>query len=292
MKLIELSGFKDYMSSLKVTRGINKIQLHHTYSPSYEQFKGNNHKDLQKAMKNFHIKSNGWSDIGQHFTIFPDGKICAGRSINSAPAGIKGANTGAICIECLGNFDKGGDEMTAAQRNAIVKVVKVLLDRFGIDAKTGVVYHAWWKADGSALGTYVAGKSAKTCPGTNFFGGNTKDAFEKNLLPLIENYGKDNALTKTEEISTIVHKLSEAGALADDELWKQKCKDDINIYWLCKKIAEKTGKDNIESIDEIISILKDKGILSNSELWIKKCNEDKDVYWLCRKTANELKGIL
>lgn len=186
MKLIEVSGFKDYMSSLKVTRSINKIQLHHTYSPAYEQFKGNNHKDLQKAMKNFHIKSNGWNDIGQHFTIFPDGKVCTGRSINSAPAGIKGANMGAICIECLGNFDKGGDEMTAAQRNAIVKVVKVLLDRFGIDARTGVVYHAWWKADGKELGTYIAGKSAKTCPGTNFFGGNTREAFEKNLLPLLE----------------------------------------------------------------------------------------------------------
>ena len=186
MKVMELSEFKNYINSLKVTRTVKRIQLHHTWSPSYKHFTGNNHLTLQKNMKNYHVNSCGWSDIGQHFTIFPDGKICTGRSLNVAPAGIKGANTGAICIECLGNFDKGGDEMTAAQKNAIVGAVKVLLDKFGIDAKIGVIYHAWWKADGSALGTYVAGKSAKTCPGTNFFGGNTREAYEKNLLPLLK----------------------------------------------------------------------------------------------------------
>lgn len=186
MKLIKLNDFKNYVSSLKVTRNIKFIQLHHTYSPSYEQFTGNNHMELQKAMRDYHVKIRGFADIAQQFTIFPDGKICTGRNINKIPAGIKGANTGAICIECLGNFDKGGDAMSDVQKDAIVGVVKILLERFGIDAKTGVVYHAWWTSGGTSLGTYVKGKSVKTCPGTNFFGGNTREAFEKNLLPLLK----------------------------------------------------------------------------------------------------------
>jgi len=186
MKILSVEEFKGYIFSLKVTRSVNKIQLHHTWEPSYDNFNGSNHLALQKGMRNHHVNTNGYSDIAQHFTIFPDGKICTGRNINSIPAGIKGANTGAICIECLGNFDVGGDVMTVEQKNAIVSVVKILLDRFGLDAKTGVVYHAWWSSDQKALGTYVPGKSVKTCPGTAFFGGNTREAFEKNLLPLLE----------------------------------------------------------------------------------------------------------
>lgn len=190
MRLLNLEQFKNYLYSLKVTRITKIIQLHHTWSPNYSHFNGQNHLTLQKNMKTHHVKNNGWNDIGQHFTIFPDGLICTGRDLNSNPAGIYGANTGAICIECLGNFDKDGDTMTEAQKQAIVGVVKILLDRFNLKAEDAVTYHAWWTASGSELGDYVKGKSAKTCPGTNFFGGNTLTAYEKNLMPLIKSYGK------------------------------------------------------------------------------------------------------
>ena len=189
-KSFDLSNFKDYISGLKVTRKITVVQLHHTYIPSYKHFKGNNHEALQDSMRRTHINTNKWADIGQHFTIFPDGVILTGRNINTAPAGIYGANSTGVCIECVGNFDKGGDAMTEAQKNAIVGVTKILLDKLGLNAKTGVTYHAWWTSGGTPLGTYVTGRSAKTCPGTNFFGGNTRQAYEKNLLPLIEKWGK------------------------------------------------------------------------------------------------------
>lgn len=242
MKVINVENFKDYIGSLKVTRSINKVQLHHTYSPSYAQFKGDNHIALQKAMKNYHVKAKGWNDIGQHLTIFPDGKIVNGRNINSSPAGIKGANTGAICIECLGNFDAGGDEMTPAQKSAIASVVRVLINRFGIDVKTGVIYHAWWTSSGMSLGTYVAGKSAKTCPGTNFFGGNTREAFEKNLLPLLQieeraflESGNDivwelmNGPLKIQisEVQKAVKALEKAKA------------ENSSLYWILYKIANR-----------------------------------------------------
>lgn len=189
-KLMNVEEFKGYIDGLKVTRKITAVQLHHTYSPSYSQFDGKNHIKLQNGMKNYHVRTRGYSDIAQNFTIFPDGKICTGRSINVAPAGIYGANSTGICIECIGNFDKGGDEMTEAQKNAITAAVKILLERFGLNAKTGVTYHAWWTANGKFLGTYKAGKSCKTCPGTNFFGGNMIEDYKSNLQPLIEGYGE------------------------------------------------------------------------------------------------------
>lgn len=189
-KLIDVNDFKNYLDSLKITRKITVIQLHHTYSPAYRDFNGDNHIKLQNSMRNYHVKPRGYSDIAQTFTIFPDGKICTGRDINTAPAGIYGANSTGVCIECVGNFD-GTDTMTEAQKNAIAGAVKILLDKFGLNARTGVTYHAWWTSGGTALGTYIAGRSVKTCPGTKFFGGNTREAYEKNLLPLIENYGKE-----------------------------------------------------------------------------------------------------
>lgn len=182
--------FEKYITSLNISRGIKLVQLHHTYVPGYKQFTGNNHIQLQSGMRNYHINTNGWSDIAQHFTIFPDGVIVTGRSMEMIPAGIKGANAGAICIECVGNFDAGGDVMRKEQRDAIVSVVKILTEKFSLQPENAVVYHGWWTAAGKKLGDYTKGKSAKTCPGTNFFGGNTRKAFEENLLPLIADYGK------------------------------------------------------------------------------------------------------
>lgn len=189
-KLMNTDEFKKHIESLKVTRKIKLIQLHHTYSPSYKDFDGQNHLTIQKNIRDYHVIINGWADIGQQFTIFPDGKICTGRDVNTAPAGIYGANSGGICVECLGNFDKGGDTMTDAQKNAIAAVCRVLLDKFNLNAADNVTYHAWWANDGREIGDYVKGASVKSCPGTNFFGGNTLTAYRDNLQPLIENYGK------------------------------------------------------------------------------------------------------
>ncbi len=238
-KSYNIDEFKNYISTLNVSRRISLIQLHHTYSPSYKQFTGDNHIALQTEMRNYHIKTNGWSDIAQHFTIFPDGVIVSGRSMEMIPAGIKGANTGAVCIECLGNFDIGGDIMTDKQKETVVAAVKILIDKFGIEAKNGIAYHGWWTSGGTALGDYYKDRSVKTCPGTNFFGGNSRKAFEENLLPLIENYGKiqSEEERKAEEIKEIVGRLFNAGILSDYNLWVKKCGEDINVYWLCLKMA-------------------------------------------------------
>jgi len=235
-KLMNVSEFKAYLDRLRIKRKITLIQLHHTYSPAYAQFTGNNHLALYNSMRDYHVKTRNFNDIAQTFTIFPDGKICTGRDINSAPAGIYGANSTGICIECIGNFDKGGDVMTDAQKNAIIGAVKTLLDKFGLNAKTGVTYHAWWTSGGTSLGTYVKGKSAKTCPGTNFFGGNTREAYEKHLMGLIE---RSAILEPVTQINDIIWELSNAGIITDSNLWTEKCRSDNNIYWLCRKTANK-----------------------------------------------------
>ena len=232
-KKYTVKQFEDYINTVSPLRKIDKIQLHHTYSPDYKSFTGDNHMALSSAMRNHHIKTNGWSDIAQHFTIFPDGAIVSGRSLEMLPAGIMGANTGAIAIECLGNFDLGKDVMTLAQEEAIISVLKILLKRFSLSPEKSIVYHCWWTSSGKNLGDYNNEKSCKTCPGTNFFGGNTKKAFLENLVTLLEN----KPLEKVEKVNDIVWELINAGIVTDGKLWMKKCADDNNVYHLCRKMA-------------------------------------------------------
>lgn len=182
--------FESWIDNLKVARTILIIQQHHTFSPNYSHFNGNNHFELQRGMKNHHINTNGWMDIGQHFTIFPDGMILTGRSIEASPACIYGRNASCICIENLGNFDINGDSMNQTQKDSIVEVTAKLCMKFNIQPNENtVVYHHWFDLNSGIRnnGFPMAGQSNKTCPGTNFFGGNKLPEFNANFLPLLKN---------------------------------------------------------------------------------------------------------
>ena len=213
-EVITPANFGVWLSAQSVTRTIRLVQLHHTAAPDYAAW--NKKPDAlywQNAMYNYHVNTNGWADIAQQFTICPTGEIVTGRSLNTNPAGITGANSGAICIECIGNFDS--DTMTSAQREAIITCVGELLKRFNLAPASGVTYHAWWTASGTSLGTYIAGRSGKTCPGTGFFGGNTSEAYRANLMPLLVNYiagGEDLTMTQYEELKTAVEAVSAENA--------------------------------------------------------------------------------
>ncbi len=184
--LMTVSEFETWIKQQNVARTIEYIQQHHTWSPEYIHFNGNNHFAKQRGMKNSHVNDNGWSDIGQHFTIFPDGKVATGRSLERSPACIKGNNRDAICIENLGNFDIGKDEMNQEQKDSIIRVTASLCKRYNVPVSSDrIVYHHWFD-----LNTYArtnGSGSTKTCPGTNFFEGNTVTDCEQNFLPLVKN---------------------------------------------------------------------------------------------------------
>lgn len=183
--LMNIDEFEQWIASQQVTRTIFFLQEHHTFAPSYANFKNNNHFTLLVGMKNYHVNHNGWSDIGQHFTTFPDGMIATGRSLESSPACIKGRNANALCVENVGNFDTGNDAMTAAQRETIVRSAAAIVRRFGIPINTDkIVYHHWFDLNTGAR-TNGTGGVVKSCPGTGFFGGNKVTDAHKNFLPLV-----------------------------------------------------------------------------------------------------------
>ena len=203
--------FKAWFNAQKVGRTVNKLQIHHTGSPSYSNFykSGGGHEDeltRQHNMKSFHVNSRKMNDIAQHFTVFPNGKIVTGRSLNSNPAGISGWNSGAICVEIYGNFDKGGDTMTAEQKKAVIMLYGEMCKKFKLTPSTNTIRcHAWFTSGGTYLGDYYPSKSRKSCPGTNFMGfGNSKAAIENNFIPLVKAYINGQSTTSTPSTSTTV----------------------------------------------------------------------------------------
>ncbi len=179
------SEFESWIDSRSISRTCVRVQQHHTWKPRYSSFNGSNHFRLQRDMKRYHVENNGWSDIGQHFSIFPDGIVVTGRPLNTAPACILNANSGAICIENVGNFDSGGDTMREDQARSIFRVTAALLRKIGIStaSKSNVVYHHWYDGSGRLV-YYNSGQ--KSCPGTAFFGGNQLSDFEANFLPRLK----------------------------------------------------------------------------------------------------------
>lgn len=192
------------------------IQIHHTGAPSYSNFykaDGSHEDELvrQNSMKSFHVNTNGWADIAQHFTIFPNGVIVTGRKLsNTTAVGIKGWNSNKICIEIYGNFDKGKDIMNEQQKEAVIAVYGELCKKFKLTPSTSTIRcHAWYTSKGGYLGDYVAGKSTKTCPGTNFMGfGNSKAAIQNNFIPMVKNYMEGKTVETSASVACGVYKVN------------------------------------------------------------------------------------
>lgn len=152
MKVLTLSEFKEEVARWRPKRTIRRVQVHHTYRPNHTDWKEAVLSEggpaaaamkLQDGMKRFHTQQRGWSDIGQHLSIMPDGLLVTGRSWDRAPAGIAGWNTGSLMFEAVGDLRKGKDwPIPTAQWRSIAGVCAEWLEKVDLepDDKT-VMFH-------------------------------------------------------------------------------------------------------------------------------------------------------
>lgn len=79
-------------------RDINRIIIHCSATPEG--------RDIDAAtIKDWHVNSNKWSDIGYHYVIKLDGTIESGRPLDIAGAHVKGHNADSIGICYIGGAD-------------------------------------------------------------------------------------------------------------------------------------------------------------------------------------------
>lgn len=126
LPLLETEAVIEWLKMHRPERILSQWHIHHTWDPSYADFNGGNHAELQKEMWKLHVRGNGWDDIAQHFTLFPDGLWMLGRDVEKDPASIRGWNRGALAVEMVGNFDEGEDPMTPLQTEAILKMSRFM----------------------------------------------------------------------------------------------------------------------------------------------------------------------
>ena len=107
-----------------------QLTVHHSSSPTQTEYQG---AASIRGIQAFHMgPERGWSDIGYHFLVGPDGKLYEGR-----PATAVGAhsppNTGKVGVCVIGDFENH-ELPTDAQRATLVKILAYLAGHYRIPA--------------------------------------------------------------------------------------------------------------------------------------------------------------
>ncbi|CAD7092420.1 unnamed protein product [Hermetia illucens] len=117
-------GAKSSKGSTKFSGVIRYVVIHHTDSPGVCTTT-DPCKAAMRSIQNYHMKSNGWKDIGYSFAVGGDGNIYEGRGYNVVGAHAPGYNSRSIGLVLIGNFMKSSppDEMIAAAKNFIASAI-------------------------------------------------------------------------------------------------------------------------------------------------------------------------
>lgn len=90
-----------------------------------------------KEIRQWHMRDNGWSDIGYHYVIRRDGALETGRPLERAGAHCQGKNAGSIGICLVGGLEKTpagksvpAANFTNAQYAALHKLLQELAEKF------------------------------------------------------------------------------------------------------------------------------------------------------------------
>ena len=282
---------RNWLAKQNVTRTITRLQVHHMDAPSYSTWEKTDkkvftepHFGRTQSLNDYGKRTwgSGASDghghyIAQHFNVFPDGKITTGRNLNSTPIGIRGWNTNAICIEIYGKFDKGHDVMNAKQKEAVIYLYGELCKRFDIPVNTSHIRpHCWFTASGTYLGTYNSSRSAKTCPGTNFWGaGCSTSGFAKFIADVkayvngkapVEEKPKETKVNKEGKVNVSSGTLNVRKSYDADSTKLGELKDNAKVKivatvsngWLRIKYKDGYGYVNGKYVDGIKDIVAEK----------------------------------
>jgi hypothetical protein len=165
------------VKSIDVGTEVKALWVHHTATTN--DYNCADSAAIVRGIQAYHVKSNGWSDIGYNYLLDKCGKLYEGRKggVETPVVGAhtQGFNTNYAAISVIGNFE------TAASNSAVEKVVGQVaaarLGKYNYNPTSSVTVTA-----GSTNGKYKAGAKvtiqrvsghrdadATACPGKNLY---------------------------------------------------------------------------------------------------------------------------
>jgi hypothetical protein len=126
----------------KLSPHTDKNELDWNYSTVVVHHSGNWGVKSPVEIEEKHIAGNGWSDVGYHLMIAPDGTVYEGCSLIYKGAHVRKANTGKIGILVMGDFQHQwwdlDDDPTQRQMTSLVRIILGLKREFpGIQTLAG-----------------------------------------------------------------------------------------------------------------------------------------------------------
>ena len=121
---------------------IGRVIVHHTVTANQEP----DPAARVRAMYHYHVRGNGWSDIGYNFVVDGAGRIYEGRAAgggrsdgeDASGRGVIGAhaaghNTGSVGVAVLGTYTEDGVTPTVAALEAVTAIAAWKLGPRGVD---------------------------------------------------------------------------------------------------------------------------------------------------------------
>jgi hypothetical protein len=114
--------------------------VHHTATPN--GYSCARSASIVRGIEVYHVKGNGWDDIGYNFLVDACGQIFEGRyggiERNVIGAHSGGFNTGTVGVSMIGNYDRGTP--SKAEQDALVKLLAWRLDVGHVDPRALVPF--------------------------------------------------------------------------------------------------------------------------------------------------------
>ena len=99
---------------------------------------------IVRGIQLYHVKGNGWNDIGYNFLVDKYGQIFEGRgggiARNVIGAHVEGFNTGSFGVSVIGNYS--ATRITPATEHALVELLAWRLDVAHVDPLSTVLWHS------------------------------------------------------------------------------------------------------------------------------------------------------
>ncbi|KAG6446808.1 hypothetical protein O3G_MSEX004633 [Manduca sexta] len=96
-------GGREARTSTPLNHPVQFVVIHHSYIPGVCLSRDECARSM-RSMQNFHMNSNGWSDIGYNFAVGGEGSVYEGRGWDAVGAHAAGYNSNSIGIVLIGDF--------------------------------------------------------------------------------------------------------------------------------------------------------------------------------------------